>query len=110
MIFFIEISSKNILNNFSERNNMADMSHLPIVAGLFLFVFLTWRDLSGTEQTSHVQKDIKAPKLAQFATPTIKFLYWYCRIFMLTQIMTIDKFYTFFNFIIYFNFTLYLFQ
>lgn len=53
------------------------MSHLPIVAGLFLFVFLTWRDLSGTEQSSHVHKDIKAPKLAQFATPTIKFLYCY---------------------------------
>lgn len=55
---------------------MADYSHLPLVAGLFLFVFLTWKDLSGTEQTAHVQKDIRAPKLAQFATPTIKFLYW----------------------------------
>ena len=55
---------------------MADYSRLSLVAGLFLFIFLTWRDLSVTETTSNVQKDVKAPKLAQFATPTIKFLFW----------------------------------
>lgn len=55
---------------------MADYSRLSIVAGIILFIFLTWRDLSVTEQTPNVQKDIKAPKLAQFATPTIKFMFW----------------------------------
>ncbi|WAR28533.1 LOW QUALITY PROTEIN: SELT-like protein [Mya arenaria] len=33
---------------------MADIGRLPLVAGLFLFVFLTWRDLSMTEQSSHL--------------------------------------------------------
>jgi len=55
---------------------MADLGRLSMVAGIFFFIFITWRDLTPTEQTSNVQKDIKAPKLAQFASPTIKFLFW----------------------------------
>ena len=54
---------------------MADMAQFSMVAVFAALIFLTWRDLTQTEQAdSH--KDIKAPKLA-LATPTIKFLFCY---------------------------------
>lgn len=59
---------------------MADFSHLSIVAGLFVMIFLSWRDLSGTETSQNlpnIQKEIKTPRMAQLATPTIKFLFCY---------------------------------
>ena len=64
---------------------MADLSHLSIVAGLFVMIFLSWKDLSGTETSSNIpniQKEIKTPKMAQLATPTLKFLFWYAVFFL----------------------------
>ncbi|KAJ8310124.1 hypothetical protein KUTeg_011989 [Tegillarca granosa] len=46
---------------------MAEMVQLSMVAVFTVLIFLTWRDLSFTEQTSQTQKDIKAPKLSRFA-------------------------------------------
>jgi hypothetical protein len=54
---------------------MADMAQFSMVAVFAALIFLTWRDLTQTEQAD-THKDIKAPKLA-LATPTIKFLFWY---------------------------------
>lgn len=56
-------------------HNMADlgqMSFLALCVGLLLF---TWKDLTSSQEHS-VQKNIKAPKLASFAAPTLKFMYW----------------------------------
>ena len=54
---------------------MADMAQFSMVVVFAALIFLTWRDLTQTEQAD-THKDIKAPKLA-LATPTIKFLFWY---------------------------------
>lgn len=54
---------------------MAEMAQFSMVALFAALIFLTWRDLSHTEQ-AETHKDIKAPKLA-LATPTIKFLFCY---------------------------------
>ena len=56
---------------------MAEMATQLSMVALFVgFIFLTWRDLAQTEQSMGVQKDIKAPKLSQFAGPTLKFMFW----------------------------------
>ncbi|KAK7090608.1 hypothetical protein V1264_010380 [Littorina saxatilis] len=55
---------------------MADLGHISFLAlcvGLLLF---TWKDLTNSQEQS-VPKTIKAPKLASFAAPTLKFMYCY---------------------------------
>lgn len=54
---------------------MADrMGQLSMVFVFSALIFLTWRDLSHTEQTN-IEKDIKAPKLSKFAGPTLRFMF-----------------------------------
>ena len=55
---------------------MAEMSHLAI-AGLFVaLAMVTWRDLSQPVEAQKTVKEIKTPKLAKFAGPTLTFLFW----------------------------------
>jgi len=55
---------------------MADLGRGPFYALCVGLVFLTYRDLTASQETYTVQKDIKAPKLSNFAGPTLKFLFW----------------------------------
>ena len=55
---------------------MAEMSQLAVV-GLFLAVcLLSFRDLSRPVEAQKATKNIPEPRLATFAGPSLKFLYW----------------------------------
>ena len=55
---------------------MADMTRFASV-GFFLFVLLvTWMDLYRPLEAEKEPKNMPAPKMASFAGPTLKFVFW----------------------------------
>lgn len=55
---------------------MADPGQLSVYALFAGLIFLTYRDFTASQETFATQKDIKAPKLSNFAGPTLKFMFW----------------------------------
>ena len=56
---------------------MADVSRFASL-GFFLFVILiTWMDLYRPLDAEKDLKTMPAPKMASFAGPTLKFVFWY---------------------------------
>ncbi len=48
-----------------------------VTAGVFILVALmTWRDLTQPTEAQKTGKEIPTPKLAKFAGPTLRFLFW----------------------------------
>ena len=57
--------------------SMADLSQFGILAVLVVFVLITWRDLTGVADAQpKPHKNIPEPKMAAFAGPTVKFMFW----------------------------------
>ena len=59
-----------------EKDMAVEMSHLATIAVFLVFAAITWRDLTQPVQADKPTKDIPTPKLAKFAGPTLKFLFW----------------------------------
>ena len=55
---------------------MAEMSQLAAVGIFICLAFMTWRDLTTPTQAQKTTKEIPTPKLAKFAGPTLRFLFW----------------------------------
>jgi len=58
-------------------SKMADFGRAPFFALCVGLLFITYRDITASQESYSVQKDIKAPKLSSFAGPTLKFMYCY---------------------------------
>ena len=57
--------------------SMAELGQFGILALLIVFVLITWRDLTGVADAQPKSpKNIPEPKMAAFAGPTIKFMFW----------------------------------
>ena len=57
--------------------NMAEMSHLATAGILICLALMSLKDISQPADAQKITKDIPAPKLSNFAGPTLKFLYWW---------------------------------
>ncbi len=54
---------------------MVEMSQIA-TAVVGIIVLMTWRDLTQPTEAQRTTKEIPTPKLAKFAGPTLRFLFW----------------------------------
>ena len=55
---------------------MAEMSHLATLGIFIALAVVSWRDFSKPVDAQKPPKDIPTPKLAKFAGPSLRFLFW----------------------------------